>query len=511
MTQIIKVSGTTVTIPGDWNTTVNTLEAIGGGGNGDFGSTTRSAGGGGGAAYAIKSNIGTGTTGVNPGDVLTIVIPGAGAKTTLKAQDNATIILAADFGKNGSGANAGGAGLIANNIPLNSGFAGGAGGPGQITTTAGGGSGGGSAGPIGAGKAGATGNAAGGGGGGGGSNGGTSSTGGAAGGANGGAGGNGTGGTGSGAGGTGAALALAGTVGGGGGGGSTFSTGVGATGGTDTSIDGSHGASGGGGGGGAGTTKLGGVGGTYGGGGGGGGLLASVAAASSASGGQGILWLTYVAQAALTGKTLITSFMKLPFAGPVAVGGFMTISTRGRAPFIPALLMSALATARTYINATGSWALAVKGKTATQAQGASSLSGAVPLTGRASPKLKAKGGIVQAAVLSAIGMIATTARAALSGKLALRGTTAIKINKTMDQTSGIVFLAGRTISQAKVKGIAALNQVVSFFGTVTTMRKGRAAPSGILTLTAKSRINTSAFAKLGRAGLSKIKAYILGF
>ena len=56
-TQIFLTSGSTWTVPSDWNNAANTIECVGAGGNGSGATTGRVGGGGGGGAYAKISNL----------------------------------------------------------------------------------------------------------------------------------------------------------------------------------------------------------------------------------------------------------------------------------------------------------------------------------------------------------------------------------------------------------------------------------------------------------------------
>jgi hypothetical protein len=278
-TTIFLISGSSWTVPADWNNSNNSIEVIGGGGGGNNGASGSSAGGGGGGAYSKITNVSLsgsvayvigsgGTPGVTGGDTWFNGATCAGSSVCAKGGQGAT-----------------GAGTVLGGQAAN--------GVGSITysgggTTSGGGGGkggGGAAGPNGNGGDGGAGYSSGAGGGGGGNGGGvdgqngqTPST--------GGTGGNNSSGTGGGA----AAVSSsgngsAGTNGGGGGGGG--SAGTGGAGGNGIEWNATHG-SGGGGGGGRGSAKVGGAGGLYGGGGAGGANLAT-----AGTGGQGIVVITY--------------------------------------------------------------------------------------------------------------------------------------------------------------------------------------------------------------------------
>src|SRR6266566_644143 len=71
MTTIFKTSGTSYTIPADWNSANNSIETIASGGGGSAGNTTGGGDGfpGGGGAYSKTTNF-AGT----PGNVITIAI-----------------------------------------------------------------------------------------------------------------------------------------------------------------------------------------------------------------------------------------------------------------------------------------------------------------------------------------------------------------------------------------------------------------------------------------------------
>ncbi|MBI3572279.1 hypothetical protein HY091_01970, partial [Candidatus Kaiserbacteria bacterium] len=303
-TQTFLTSGTTWTVPSDWNSSNNTIECIGAGGNGASGGS-RGGGGGGSGGYAKISNLS-----LTPGASISYIVGTGGSSndTYFNGAASTTASISCAPGVNGVTNGTGGQGGQTANETGTTLYAGASGGS---DSSGGGGRGGaGAAGPTGAGQAGGGGTNGGSGtGGGGGSNGGSSSVGGdIPGTGSGGAGGNGTSGTGGGAGGaTGSHDGTAGTAGGGGGGGGGIGlsgsspAGVGAAGGMDTAWNASYGAGGGGGGGGgiadSSNTNAGGAGGNgskYGGGGGGGGVtVGSGGAGSGGSGGQGIIVITY--------------------------------------------------------------------------------------------------------------------------------------------------------------------------------------------------------------------------
>lgn len=300
-------SGTTWTVPSDWNPKANKIEVIGGGG----GAESYGGGGGGGGAYAVVSNVTT----LKPKTTVTISIgsgggaqppplpqkkqiaqpsPGgntylcSGASSCTSLNDGGVIVGAQGGGAGGSGASGTAPG---GSTGVGSVSAGGSGGSGTGSYTAGGG-GGGAAGPDGPGAAG--GNALGAGGGGGGNGGGSAGGQGVCGKPSyqcGGFGGNNAQGTG---GGSPYPLqdfgySVNGTNGGGGAGGYTLGSNgsSGGYGGSGTEWSASYGS--GGGGGGAGIYNTGGVGGNYGAGGGGG--------ATGAGGANGIIVISYVPRA----------------------------------------------------------------------------------------------------------------------------------------------------------------------------------------------------------------------
>lgn len=290
-TQVFLTSGTTWTVPADWNNGASTIECLGSGGDGATGTTnTRSGGGGGGGAYAKITN-----RAFPIGAVLTIQIAAHGSSNATFFKDNSsTTILSCDFGSSASGSTAGTGG--GTNSIGDTKVSGGNGVGGVAVANRGGAGGGGSGGLVGGGGAAGAGpnNTAGGGGGGGGRS--AASTSGSVGSAtNGGNGGDGPAGTGHGVGGSTGVVPTNGTAGGGGGGGAPFvGDAVGGAGSCDTTWDSSHGICGGGAGGAGNATAVGAGGnaGTYGGGGGGGGDSASTAGAGG-TGGSGIIVITY--------------------------------------------------------------------------------------------------------------------------------------------------------------------------------------------------------------------------
>jgi hypothetical protein len=70
-------SGTTWTVPADWNSANNTIEAIGGGGGGSYGDASWAGGAGGGGAYSKATNIA-----YTPGHSIAVQVGGAGAAGT---------------------------------------------------------------------------------------------------------------------------------------------------------------------------------------------------------------------------------------------------------------------------------------------------------------------------------------------------------------------------------------------------------------------------------------------
>ncbi|WP_315754389.1 MULTISPECIES: RHS repeat-associated core domain-containing protein [unclassified Bradyrhizobium] len=303
-TRIYLTSGSTWTVPGDWNNASNTVEVIGAGGGGaGSNSSTEGAGGGGGGGYSkvvnvslqagasVTYRIGAGGAGGSAANVGTsggdTYFNGTG--TTCSSQS--VCAKGGAYGQNSSGLSAagGGAGGAAASGIGTIRYSGGAGG-GSGANSNGGGGGGGAAGPNGNGGNGGTsgqnGSGAGGGGHGGGSNG-----------AGAGAGGNNYVGTGGGSGGT---LRVPGGVGsnGGGGGagywdGSAWVNNAGGIGSTGSEWDATHGSGGGGGsgaGGGGGAGAPNGAAGLYGAGGPGG----SGNSTAGTAGAQGLIVITYV-------------------------------------------------------------------------------------------------------------------------------------------------------------------------------------------------------------------------
>ena len=305
---VFLTSGSTWTVPSDWNPSNNTIEVIGGGGGGSTAVVNQYPGrGGGGGAYAKVTNLTlTGGSSVS----YHVGSGGVGGPVASSGGDTwfngSSCAGASTCAKGGGGASGTvGSGGSATNSVGSVKFAGGTGGYNSNGDAAGGG--GGAGGPQGAGANAGNGGAGQYGGGGGGGNG-------AGGQGNNGSSTNGTGGTGGtaqngtagGAGGASpsgaASQGSAGSGGGGGGGGQSNgqSGGKGGTGGNGIEWDATHGSGGGGGGGGAGNSGnsnggAGGQGGTYGGGGGGGGYFRGTGTpGAGASGAQGIVVITYM-------------------------------------------------------------------------------------------------------------------------------------------------------------------------------------------------------------------------
>ena len=343
--QTILTSGTSWTVPSDWNSSNNTIECIGAGGTGGSGNTTDPGSGGGGGAYAQISNLS-----LTPSGSAAYVIAAGGSEsdTYFNGVASSSASLSCAGGKNGAtgGSATGGTG---GKTTDSTGTVEYAGGDGSVApANRGGGAGGGSAGPSGEGKAGGKGNGSNSdGGGGGGSNGGSSTAGtDGTGNSDGGEGGNGTSGAGGGAGGSANPdTGDAGTVGGGGGGGSGTSAVssaaiAGGAGGCDTAFDSTHGACGGGGSGSGSTSNFGGnggAGGTYGGGGGGGGEGGGAGGAGG-TGGAGIIVITYTPASArlmtagdvtrlygLGGTTYVSKTLEtnVALASPSGAGGLL--------------------------------------------------------------------------------------------------------------------------------------------------------------------------------------------
>ncbi len=311
MTQIYIISGTSWTVPADWNAGTNSIETLGAGGGGQTADPSYAGSGGGGGAYSQITNLSL-QGGVSI--ALQVGSGGAAGSTGGDTWFNGASLSASSVGAKGGAAGTdltGGAGGNASNGIGTTRFSGGDGAsPGPNPWTGGGG--GEAAGPNGAGGTGGSPNnstiagAGGGGGNGGGSAGsdGDISTG------SGGAGGNGNGGTGAGAGDNGSGAGNGATAtGSGGGGGKYLTSDNGGDGATGREFDSSHGSGGGGGGGGGRNGAAAGNGGkgvSYGGGGGGGGYPASGTAwGTGGAGGDGIIVVTYTSAntTAITAKS----------------------------------------------------------------------------------------------------------------------------------------------------------------------------------------------------------------
>ncbi|HVV15164.1 MAG TPA: hypothetical protein VHD55_02065, partial [Candidatus Paceibacterota bacterium] len=164
------LSGTSWTVPSDWNSSNNSIEVIGGGGKGGDGTgsaTARSGGGGGGGAYSAVSNVSltlntpvayqigsAGVGGTNAGNTYFCNFNTACASIT-----DSSVVAGAEGGRNGTNASTagsvpGGAGGLASNGRGTTKYDGGTGGASEAGAGAGGG-GGGAAGPHGAGGNGA--------------------------------------------------------------------------------------------------------------------------------------------------------------------------------------------------------------------------------------------------------------------------------------------------------------------------------------------------------------------
>jgi hypothetical protein len=292
LTQIFIVSGTSWTVPADWNPADNSIETIGGGGGGGTSSGGNDAGGGGGGAYSKITNLT-----LSPGSVTLQVGSGGGPNTNGgDTYFNGASLGASSVGaQGGRGASevTGGAGGASGSGVGSTKYSGGDGGTSNNAGNGGAG-GGGAAGPGGAGQAGGpsvTHNAGSAGGGAGGAN---STAGVDSSGSTGGHGGAAQDGTAGGAGGVdGVSDAAAGSHGSGGGGGASGSHVAGAAGGDGVEFDPTHGAGGGGGAGGyaLNSNQNGGTGGLYGG--GGGGTAFAPGTGIGGPGAQGIIVITY--------------------------------------------------------------------------------------------------------------------------------------------------------------------------------------------------------------------------
>ncbi len=249
---ITLLTGTSWTVPADWDSATNSIECVGAGGHGS--QTGSTGGGGGGGGYSKITNLA-----LTPGNSVSYQIGiGGGGGTTNDSWFSSTATLLAKGGSSTT-TNTGGFGGLAGSGVGSTTFSGGTGGN---RTNLGGGGGGGAAGKNGAGANGGSASSTGGGGGGGnggGTGGGTSAT------STGGAGGNNSLGLGSGSGGTNGNSGNNGSNGGGGGGGGNGQNG--GNGGSGVEL--TTGIGSGGGGGGAGDNDDGGNAANYGGGGGG--------------------------------------------------------------------------------------------------------------------------------------------------------------------------------------------------------------------------------------------------
>lgn len=317
----------TWTVPSDWYSAQNTIEAIGGGaGGGTLAATSSARGGGGGGAYSANTNMT-----LTPGATVYYTVGSGGGSLTAggdtwfnttanSAPTSSAYGILAKGGAISTSASSGGAGGASGSgigVTRNSGGAGGKAQTSCTTNGCSGGGGGGAGGPNGAGKAGGGGPSSssvrGGGGGGAAENGvaGSSSSS-----ATGGAGGNSNAGSGGGSGGTSGVNGGTGATGGGGGGGygSAASPTSGGAGSTDPNelasrnSDAAHGpGSGGGGGGGyaSGSTNAnGGNGGQYGGGGGSAGSpYSGTSFSANGSGGQGLIVIGYIPAPVVTSYT----------------------------------------------------------------------------------------------------------------------------------------------------------------------------------------------------------------
>jgi hypothetical protein len=322
--QVFIISGTSWTVPVDWNAANNSVETIGAGGGGQTADISYAGSGGGGGAYSKITNLS-----LTGGDTIALQIGGGGLPGAAGGDTwfNGTSLNSCSVGAAGGGAgndNAGGAGGASTSSIGPTKFSGGSGAAVGGSDAWAGAGGGGAAGPDGpGGNGGSPNNQASAGAGGGGGNG-NGSPGGSGDGAtgNGGAGGNGNSGTGGGIGdtGSGAGGAAAGSGGGGGGGryGGSANGGIGAIG---NEFDSAHGSGGGGGGGGGrdfdtGGAGNGGNGANYGGGGGGGGYPRNnTAFGVGGHGGQGLIAVTYVPAISATVTAVSGNAMEYQMVG----------------------------------------------------------------------------------------------------------------------------------------------------------------------------------------------------
>jgi hypothetical protein len=317
VTKIFIVSGTSWTVPADWNSANNSIEAIGGGGGGQTASTSFAGSGGGGGGYSKITNLSLAS-----GNSVTVQIGTAGlagssgGDTYFNGPSLPTSSVGAKGGAAGSNLSGGLGGDQGSGIGVTK-FSGGNGGTATGSDWSGSG-GGGAAGSSGAGSNGgfAGGGVAGAGGGGG--NGGGTAGGNGSGSTNGGSGGNGNAGIGGGTGdnGSGAGNGASGSGGGGGGGqrGTSHPGGGGANG---NEFDASHGSGGGGGGGGGSAEPAGngGSGANYGGGGGGGGYPSVSTFGVGGTGGAGIIIVTYTPNSSTTIRTESWTALEFQAAG----------------------------------------------------------------------------------------------------------------------------------------------------------------------------------------------------
>lgn len=336
-TQVFLTSGSSWTVPSDWNSSVSTIEVIGAGGGGSSGNTSNSGGGGGGGgAYSriinlpltigasVQYQVGTGGA-IGSGN------GGVNGSTGTDTWFNGSTLALSTVGAKGGFGGVLGSSITGGLASLGFGttkFSGGFGTRGSTNAFQAGGGGGGAGGSFGAGQDGGIvppgqAGGAGGGGAGGGTAGGSPS-----GVTNGGTGGNGHGGSGGGAGGAvnvGGSTGTATTGGGGGGGGNNAS---GAAGGTGNEFDSSHGSGGGGSGAGGGPAFIGGGGGLYGGGGAGGSGASSGNSGNGGAGANGVIAITYTPlnQALTAGVASLTGrgTTSASFSATDASGGTVT-------------------------------------------------------------------------------------------------------------------------------------------------------------------------------------------
>jgi hypothetical protein len=305
MTQIFIISGTSWTVPLDWNSANNSIETIGGGGGGQSANPDFAGSGGGGGGYSKISNLS-----LSGGGSITVQVGAAGSPNSAGGDTyfNGTNLAASSVGAKGGAAGSNASGGTGGNQAFGIGttkYSGGNGGT-DNGNPYGGAGGGGAAGPNGNGSRGG-GQTTGvtGGGGGGGNGGGISTAGQSADGSSniGGSGGLAIDGSAGGSGGATRGATLGGTGlhgsgggGGGGGDGGSATASSGGAGGAGVEFDPTHGSGGGGGGGGgyfSATPGNGGPGGSYGGGGGGGGSPTGPIFGLGGAGSAGIILVTY--------------------------------------------------------------------------------------------------------------------------------------------------------------------------------------------------------------------------